>query len=977
MSLHSAPPARRALPRWALIAIMAALVLLLAAVLVWGGRRGQQVLLQSGHTLETTRLRQPGGRSITWAQVFQTQGPLPTALRCSVDAHCSPWLAAQWHRGFPEQEVFGSVALLILSAMVTSRALTRPERAKNPGQAKWASRSDPGIEAITDRYENGSNRRSRRPRRAWRDDPRGLYVGHLIPWREGELRHDYRDTSAALFPVSVRYENVLVMGAPGSGKTRTIFRPNILMDLYAGRTAVVVDFKFPQTDSSFYDLVGAARALSRPTYLFTPFSERSMRLPLLSTITNMDEALSFARCVVAPPEFAPEAGAYFKDNERATLAAFALSVATGPVPSMKELQRLSFMTKAELEQWIGAQTIPEVRQALRGVTEMRDHEIRGMLNGIRNRLQIFGNPNVSRATTAEPGEDIDLVEVFRQGGLLYIGIEQEYMQDGVGEVLLQLIKRRLDLAILQAVKPMKGARLEIPATLYLDELANLGRLPYLMTSLSSMRSRNVGTMIGLQNTEQGKVVYGRDYWAALSTNNIGTRIVFLWGTEGEGQDELSRRLGEMTVQEKTRTASKHPWFSAPWSQERRQGETEKLSTRPLLTIEEIQRHAPNHAVVFAKGLNPALVATTALEYPTEDLRDKDGQYHEIPNALYRLWQPLERYDLARLAVEATQDQQVHLTPGQVSHPAESAEDRFRGWVRDLARLGVQARMQDNDRKLKVMLRKDSLPTEQAQLTDYLKMQGWLGDSQDGAELTITQEGIRVLGDALQHDLHLIVAAGAALHWAREHAAEVEGLSASGEVSGVYTAETLAIPREVALAIYRVVPDLPRLRRGHRELVVLPLQQPDELEAGVRRALDQEQQRKATQAKVPSPAKAEGDAVQPNAQPAPQHVAPAGPSEKKPTVVPDAPQGPAAANATPTQAAPSGDAATPARRGRPAKTQQESENRAARPPGRPRRDGPSTGLDLQPQTPPDTDHPAATPLPHLNDRWLQQLDEENP
>ncbi|MFC4453502.1 hypothetical protein [Deinococcus sonorensis] len=178
MSLYSAPPARHALPRWALIAILAALMLLLAAILVWGGRRGQQVLLQAGHTLETTHLRQPGGRTITWAQVFQTHGPLPTALRCNVDRHCSPWLAAQWHQGFPEQEVFGAVTLLILSAMVTSRALTRPEPSKNPGQAKWASRSDPGIEAITDRSENGAKRRSHR---AWRDDPRGLYVGTRFP----------------------------------------------------------------------------------------------------------------------------------------------------------------------------------------------------------------------------------------------------------------------------------------------------------------------------------------------------------------------------------------------------------------------------------------------------------------------------------------------------------------------------------------------------------------------------------------------------------------------------------------------------------------------------------------------------------------------------------------------------------------------------------------------------------------------------
>ena len=135
-----------------------------------------------------------------------------------------------------------------------------------------------------------------------------------------------------------------------------------------------------------------------------------------------------------------------------------LAIAQSPTPTMKELQRLGQMNAAEIEDWYKNQQNPEIKNAIKAMFDKRTDQISDTLAGVMNKLQIFYNDEVSRATTAgsDPSESIDLKKMFTEGGLLIIGIESKYLQDGEGAILLQLIKRRIDRALMDVADASPG-----------------------------------------------------------------------------------------------------------------------------------------------------------------------------------------------------------------------------------------------------------------------------------------------------------------------------------------------------------------------------------------------------------------------------------------------------------------------------------------------------------------------------------------
>ncbi len=242
---------------------------------------------------------------------------------------------------------------------------------------------------------------------------------------------------------------------------------------------------------------------------------------------------------------------------------------------------------------------PYLQVELKTLLEMRQDQLAGILNGARNRLSIWLDPGLAAAT--EPGPmEVPWAKVFSEPSLVYIGVPQELIGDNAsGYVLLKLLKRIVDLKTLQFAN-RNGGRLPLPVSVYWDEFPNFGYLPGIKENLGTMRSRRVAYHIAVQNTDQGRAVYGDEEWEAIE-GTFAQRVYFLSGLSDNDAQRLSQVLGETSVMQEVRGVSRRGVLPIPTS--RTVGEREVA--RPLLSPEEMRTAPKGEAVVLLEGMPPA------------------------------------------------------------------------------------------------------------------------------------------------------------------------------------------------------------------------------------------------------------------------------------------------------------------------------------------------------------------------------------
>ena len=128
---------------------------------------------------------------------------------------------------------------------------------------------------------------------------------------------------------------------------------------------------------------------------------------------------------------------------------------------------------------------------------------------------------------------------------------------------------------------------------FLDEFANIGKIPNFERMISTIRSRGISASIIVQMYSQGKALY-RDHWPTI-VGNCDSHL-FLGSTEEETLRWMSARLGEQTVRSTNTSQTKGAQGS--WSE---QGQILK---RPLMTKEELERMSDRDAILLVRGLYP-------------------------------------------------------------------------------------------------------------------------------------------------------------------------------------------------------------------------------------------------------------------------------------------------------------------------------------------------------------------------------------
>lgn len=133
-------------------------------------------------------------------------------------------------------------------------------------------------------------------------------------------------------------------------------------------------------------------------------------------------------------------------------------------------------------------------------------------------------------------------------------------------------------------------RLPVPIMALMDEFANIGTVPEFPSKLSTMRKYNISATVVLQDLAQIKAMYKDDYPTLIA--NCSTHI-YLGSTEQETLKFFSESLGKMTVTSKSRGMSDGKNKSA--------SQNYQQTAREVMTSDELQRLPDDECVVYTQS----------------------------------------------------------------------------------------------------------------------------------------------------------------------------------------------------------------------------------------------------------------------------------------------------------------------------------------------------------------------------------------
>ena len=172
-------------------------------------------------------------------------------------------------------------------------------------------------------------------------------------------------------------------------------------------------------------------------------------------------------------------------------------------------------------------------------------------------------------------------------------------------------------SIIRRCRTYPGECLATPLHCFLDEFANVGRIPNFDRLIATIRSRRVSVSVILQTIAQLKTMY-KDSWETIVGNCDS--VLFLGGNEQSTTEWLSKLLGKETIDLRTTSDSKGVSGSHTINYQR--------TGRELLTPDELAQLDNDKCIYNLRGLHPFLSRKawpgTTIAKPKSTLKHSDG-----------------------------------------------------------------------------------------------------------------------------------------------------------------------------------------------------------------------------------------------------------------------------------------------------------------------------------------------------------------
>ena len=402
-------------------------------------------------------------------------------------------------------------------------------------------------------------------------------------------------------PANARNLNFCGIGSSGSGKTRFWLTPQLLQ---AHSSYVVVDPK-----GGVLGQVGAF--LQRRGYQIKVFNSidfsKSMHYNPLSYIRNEADILKFVNALITNTKGEGKEGDPFWTKAETLLycALIAYIIFEGPAEDRNMNTLVDMISGMEVkeddENYKNAvdymfDGLAKRKPDCFAVKQYRKFKLssgktaKSIVVTAAVRLATFNIPQYAEITRKDEMDFGSLGEK-KKAIFCLIPVDDSSMNYLVGMLYTQCFQ-----ALYRRADAKYNGRLPVPVRVIQDEWANVAQPESYPKILATCRSYNIGLNIIVQNIQQIKALYEKEWESIIG--NCDTLLFLGGGNEPTSLEFIVKLLGKETIATRTRGQTKgHSGSSSTNFQQ---------TGRDLMTIDEVRKLDTHKAILFIRGEDPVL-----------------------------------------------------------------------------------------------------------------------------------------------------------------------------------------------------------------------------------------------------------------------------------------------------------------------------------------------------------------------------------
>ena len=342
--------------------------------------------------------------------------------------------------------------------------------------------------------------------------------------------------------------NVLVVGSPGTGKTRSIVSPNILQAL---GSYIIVDPK-GRLHEEYRDYLEAQGYVVQKLNFSNPEDLETCSYNFFDYIRNEQDILKVAHMLIyATGDGRNKTLDPFWDEAAELLAVSLIGfLHYYAPPGKRNLSNILEMVRmCTIEGSLGGQTrmnrvdcaFEDIRmrypnsfcyRAYRQFRQAADKTLQSILITLSSKLAVFDTEGIRRFLA---GDSIDIQAIGKRKTALFVIVsDTDRSMDPMANMFFTQAMNEL----VSAADAMPDYRLPIDVRFILDDFATNVRIAEFPRLIASIRSRGISTMLMIQAESQLRNAYGVDARTIIGSSDT---YVYLGGNDVETAQSVSQR----------------------------------------------------------------------------------------------------------------------------------------------------------------------------------------------------------------------------------------------------------------------------------------------------------------------------------------------------------------------------------------------------------------------------------------------------
>lgn len=410
--------------------------------------------------------------------------------------------------------------------------------------------------------------------------------------------------------------NLLCIGAPGSGKSRGFIIPFLMGCARRGESVFVTDPKgelFEKLSPYFAEHGHYVKAVN---FLDMAHSDGWNCLYSLEKETQLVQTV--ANTIIQNTSGAKEADDFWSRAELNLLMAL-IHYVCNLKDGQGNLLPIEQRGLGDVYQLLANKSINEINRILAELPP--EHPAKGhhglflkarenlwgnIAIGLGNRLAIFQNKLVDTITR---NHDVDLLLPGQKPCAYFVIISaQDSAYRFLSSLFFSLALPRLsDYARLHG----ENGRLRVLVNFCLDEYCNIGYMEGIADALNSIRGFNMSCQVVVQSLSQWQEKYpGKEWENQLATFD---QTLYMGANDWTTADYISKKCGKVTISVTNNQMPLMPLFSPVYTSTRPYSQTRSNTQRDLVLPDEVLRLGREKCIALFQGHKPALLYKLAPE----------------------------------------------------------------------------------------------------------------------------------------------------------------------------------------------------------------------------------------------------------------------------------------------------------------------------------------------------------------------------